>query len=96
MRRFSSVISAPMSRRTSIIPVLVGLTPTFVTVTHEFGIIAPSTIKNAAEEISPGTSTSTAVSLFFELTVISRPFTFISAPIAPSISSVWSLDFSIS
>ena len=93
---FSSVISAPISFKTLIIPVLVGFIPTFVTVICEFGIIAPSTKKNAAEEISPGTSTLTAVRSFVGFTVISRLSTVKSAPIALNISSVWSRDFSIS
>ena len=55
VRSLRSVISAPISSITSIIPVLVGLIPTLRMVISESGIIAPRTMKNAAEEMSPGT-----------------------------------------
>ena len=45
----------PYSVSTSNMPVLVGLSPTFVNVTELPLIIAAAAMKNAADEISPGT-----------------------------------------
>ena len=58
---FSNVTSAPISLHTRRIPSLVGLIPTFFKRIHEFGVINPATIKNVAEEISPGTTISVAI-----------------------------------
>ena len=87
------LMSAPISRSTSIIPERVGLRPTFITVTSLSGITEPRTRKNAADEISPGTRISCARNESVLPTVILSPSTSIFAPIAFSISSVWSRDF---
>ena len=63
-----------------IIPVLVGLIPTFFIMTCEFGHIRAAAIKYAAEEMSPGTCISLAVSSFTGFTVIVLPSLVISAP----------------
>ena len=56
-RAFSIVISAPISLRTSMMPVRVGFTPTFLIRRSEPGTIAAATMKNAADEISDGITT---------------------------------------
>src|SRR5690606_13663950 len=47
---------APMRRSMSMIPVRVGFTPTCLSVTSASGAIDAATMKNAADEISAGTS----------------------------------------
>ena len=48
---------APICLQTRKIPSRVGLIPTFLIKSSEPGIKSPAAMKNAAEEISPGTST---------------------------------------
>src|SRR6185369_10643264 len=52
----SREISPPIIFRMSRIPVLVGLIPTPLIRISEPGTISPATMKNAAEEMSPGTA----------------------------------------
>jgi len=59
-RSFSNWISAPMPRRISIAPARVGFTPTWAREISEPGAMLAATRKNAAEEMSAGTSISTA------------------------------------
>ena len=89
-RKFDSVMSAPMSRRTSRTPVRVGLTPTFLIVSSLPGMIAPATRKNAADEISPGTAISTAWRSSGGSSVMVLPLVSISTPSARNMRSVWS------
>ncbi|MNH26464.1 hypothetical protein D3C79_865190 [compost metagenome] len=62
-RWFSRVISPPISLRISITPVRVGLIPTCSSTSSEPSAIEAATRKNAAEEMSAGTSIWVAVSL---------------------------------
>src|SRR5699024_6818666 len=78
---------------TSIIPVLVSFNPTFFKVILLFGTMAPATIKNAAEEISPGTVTFTGVNVSTGSIVTDKPSVLMFAPNALNIFSVWSLVF---
>ena len=89
----NSSISAPMFFNTSMMPVLVGLIPTSLITTSEPSTIDAATRKNAAEDMSPGTTISPAFNLCppFMLTV--KSFSFISALKALNILSVWSRDF---
>ena len=89
-QKLLSVISAPMARSTSRIPVRVGLTPTPCMVSSEPGTIAPATRKNAAEEMSPGMVMSTACRSSGGLRVIILPWVSISTPSVRNIRSVWS------
>ena len=52
------VILPPISLITSMIPVRVSLMPTFSKTILELGTTSPATNQKAAEEISPGTTTS--------------------------------------
>ena len=52
------VILPPMSLITSMIPVRVSLIPTFSKTILELGTTSPATNQKAAEEMSPGTTTS--------------------------------------
>jgi hypothetical protein len=49
-------IDAPISERTSRMPVRVGFKPMFVTVMRDPGTMAAATKRKAAEEISPGSA----------------------------------------
>jgi hypothetical protein len=51
---------APMASSTSRTPVRVGFTPTRCSVTRASPTIAPATSRNAADEMSPGTTTDVA------------------------------------
>ncbi|MCY1437622.1 hypothetical protein D9M71_537900 [compost metagenome] len=62
-RWFSRVMSPPIRRRMSITPVRVGLMPTCSSTSSEPSAIEAATRKNAAEEMSAGTSIRVAVSL---------------------------------
>ena len=87
-RRLSKIsISAPIWTRTSIIPVLVWLSPTFFKIMSEFGTIAAATIKNAADEISPHTERFFGSSVDFFI-FVTFPSEIISAPRYLSILSV--------
>ena len=72
-------------------PARLGLRPTPVMVTLALGWIRPATIQNAAEEISPGTATSTALRVV-GISVRARPSELTWAPMAAIMRSVWSRD----
>ena len=89
-RRSSNVRRAPIDRRISSTPVRVGFTLTPWTTICACGWAAPATSQKAAELMSPGTRTSTAVRADGR-TAMRSPSRSTSAPIACSIRSVWSL-----
>ncbi|MCY1459009.1 hypothetical protein D9M71_764460 [compost metagenome] len=62
-RWFSRVMSAPINLRMSITPVRVGLMPTCSSTISEPSAMLAATRKNAAEEMSAGTSMWVALSL---------------------------------
>jgi len=80
---------APILRKTSIIPVLVGLIPTRFILMLAPGITAAATIRKAADEISPGTNTSrpSNCGLPFILTTLSAA-SISAASMSASISAV--------
>ena len=78
-------MSAPIFSNASKIPILYIFTPTLIILILELGTIAAATIAKDAEEISPGTSTSLAISRLPPLIkILLDPFevllNFISAP----------------
>ena len=91
-RVFNKVMSAPMSWHTFKIPARVSLMPTFLIVISESGVIKPATMKNAAEEMSPGTSICCPCNVSGGVMVQVFPSDTISAPKERSILSVWSLE----
>ena len=84
--------TAPISFITSSNPVLVGFIPTPLINTSEPGTITAAAMKNAAEEKSEGTVISSDFNSLPPSSLTVSPSTLKSAPIAPSILSVWSLD----
>ena len=72
-------------------PARVGFTPTPRTWTSASGCATAATSQNAAELMSPGTSTSTAFNACGLIETV-RPSVTTSAPIAESMRSVWSRD----
>ena len=80
----------PILHKTCRIPVLVGLSETFSNVVSDPGIKAAAAMKNAAEEISLGTTTFLPFSRGFPETEIVTPSSavFTSAPNALSMISV--------
>ena len=90
-RWFASVMSAPISCRTSRIPVRVGLTPMSWRTISEWGIRQAATMKKAAEEMSPGTRAFTAARSWPGVNEITPfPSLVMAAPRALSMRSVWS------
>ena len=75
-------MSAPISIKTSIIPVLNGLIPIDLRVILESGLIIAPTIKKAAEEISDGILISFAAMIPFPSTkiVLSVSYTHLTLP----------------
>ena len=92
---FELIISifAPISFNTFITPSLVGLIPTFSSISSESGTKTAAAIKNAAEDISEGTSISVAKSSLQGFIVAEVFVVFKFAPNFFNINSVWSLDF---
>ena len=87
---------APICSSTSNTPVRVGLSPTFSMVRSAPGTSAPATSQNAAELMSPGTTTCWPVREAPGLTLTWRPIsppTSKSAPKALSIRSLWSREW---
>ena len=91
-----SFILPPISLITSMIPVRVSLIPTFFKTILEFGTTSPATNQKAAEEISPGPTTSWAVKVCPPEIRISLPSTWSWPPNCWIISSVWLRVFSFS
>ena len=99
---FEMSMDAPISERMSRIPVRVGFMPTFATVMRDPGTIAAATKRNAAEEISPGSTPFSGLNVlkgskapndFKDLkgwTRVVRPSSSICAPIARNMRVVWS------
>ena len=84
--------SAPIRSRTSSRPVRVGFTPTPRSTISEPGTSVAAAMKNAAEEKSPGTSTSPSSMRRMPDTDMRPPSLRTSTPAARSITSVWSRD----
>ena len=89
-RGLSRRISAPISLRMSITPVRVGFTPTWGRVSSLSSAMEAPTRKNAAEEMSAGTSRGPAASGVPPVTVLVAPSRRTGTPKPPSIRSVWS------
>ena len=96
VRRFDCEMSAPICSRMASIPVRVGFTPTPRTSRSEPGRPAAAARRNAAEEMSPGTSISVAARCpppsmrTRDPSPAGRPSLVRVAPNAASILSVWS------
>ncbi len=69
-------------------PVRVGLTPTFCSVRSEPGAMAAPTMRNAAEEMSPGTAMEVARNRWPPRNDTRAPSVSIAAPKVPSMRSV--------
>ena len=88
--RGTTVMSAPMSFRMSMTPVRVGFTPTFSMMYSPLPAMLPATRKNAAEEISPGTSTREPCRVCRPFSRTRGPSVSICTPKPRSMRSVWS------
>ena len=84
-------ISAPISLRMSTTPIRVRFMPTCSRIRSEPGTIDAATRKNAAEEISAGTSISQPCSVWPPFKLRLAPSISTLTPKPPNIRSVWSL-----
>ena len=90
LRLFFRRMLAPMRPRMSSTPVRVGLTPTPVRVRRLPAVMAAATMKNAAEEMSPGTVRETGFRRAGAVSAMRPSSTDTGHPMAWSMRSVWS------